>query len=133
MNKCCLVGRLTRDPRITQSSGDRTRAQFTLAVDGIRSKDDMQTDFIPVTAWQKTAEIIGKHTHKGDRIGVCGRLRTWSHEVDGQTRYEMEVVAESIDLLGSKAQNTSKASSNQPNTYARGNDSESEDEETLPF
>lgn len=132
MNQVCLVGRLTRDPRITTSTHQKTRASFTLAVDGIPGKDGKQTDFIAIAAWDKTAEIIGQYTHKGDRIGLTGRLHTWTREENGQSRYEMEVTADRIEFLSSAGGNTSMASSTQPDTRAR-DDRTSEGDEGLPF
>ena len=132
MNKACLVGRLTKDPQISQVTQDRTRAHFTLAVDGIKNaKGERQADFIPVTAWGKTAEVLGKYGTKGRQIALSGRLRTWSWSEEGKTRYEMEVVAENVEFLGSKEGNRGSTSMAQPATpIAR---AEEEEGDELPF
>lgn len=138
MNKVCIIGRLARDPRLTQTNNQKACAHFTLAVDGFANpKGERQADFIPVTAWDKLAEIVGKYCTKGKQISIVGRLRTWKRDVNGETRYEMEVVAEQMDLLsspGSPEQATSMATPASPNTCARdqNNDPDEEDED-LPF
>lgn len=138
MNKVCLIGRLVRDPYMNQTGTQKTCAHFTLAVDGFpNAKGEKHADFIPVTAWDKLAEIIGKYCVKGKQISVVGRLRTWRREVNGETRYEIEVVAEQMDLLSSAPtsdQATSMAPPASLNTCARdqNNDSDEEDDE-LPF
>lgn len=139
MNKVCIIGRLTKDPRISQSSSQNTCARFHLAVEGLpSSKGERQTDFIPVTAWGRLAEIIGQYCNKGRQISIVGRLRTWKHDVNGETRYEMEVVAEQMDLLSAAtAQNeqaTSMAAPASPNTCARDQtDDPDEEDDELPF
>ena len=84
-----------------------------------------------------TAEIVGKYCSKGKQISIVGRLRTWKRDVNGETRYEMEVVAEQMDLLsspGTSDQATSMATPASPNTCTRdqNNDPDEEDED-LPF
>ncbi len=138
MNKVCLIGRLTKDPRISAPSENNTCARFTLAVDGITNvKGEKQADFIPITAWGKLAEAIGKYCAKGKQISIVGRLRTWRHEVNGEIRYEMEVVAEQMGLLSSPSaadQGTSMALPASPNTCARvSNDDSDEEDDELPF
>lgn len=139
MNKVCLVGRLTKDPRITTPSENNTCARFHLAVDGItNAQGEKQVDFIPITAWGKLAETIGKYCAKGRQISIVGRLRTWRREVNGETRFEMEVVAEQMGLLSSPPaadQGTSMASPASPNTCARveSNDDSDEEDDELPF
>lgn len=138
MNKVCIIGRLARDPRLTQTSNQKACAHFTLAVDGFpNTRGEKQADFIPVTAWDKLAEIVGKYCSKGKQISIVGRLRTWKRDVNGEARYEMEVVAEQMDLLsspGTSDQATSMATPASPNTCTRdqNNDPDEEDED-LPF
>ena len=135
MNRVCLVGRLTRDPQLTETANGKTRARFTLAVDGFKNaQGERQADFIPVTAWDKTAVLLGQYTQKGKRVGVTGRLRTWTREVDGQTRYEMEVAADSIEFLSEKdgGKAGTSVATHTPDTQARVQQ-EADDEEDLPF
>lgn len=136
MNKVCLVGRLTRDALLSQTQNGKTRARVTLAVDGLKNaQGEKQADFIPVSAWEKTADLLGKYAQKGSRLGVAGRLRTWKHEVEGKTRYEMEVVADSIEFLsGPQESGRSGMAQPAPHTQAHADTAGTEgDEDDLPF
>lgn len=106
MNKVILIGRLTRDPELkfTPNTGHAV-ASFTLAVDG--QKDD--TLFVNIVAWNKQAENCAQYLTKGREAAVVGRLQIRSYEKDGQKRYITEVVAESVEFLGSKPQDAQDA------------------------
>ena len=86
LNKCSFMGRLTKDVEITSTSTGKRRGRFTLAVD--RGKD-LPTDFIPCTAWEKTAENIAKYFHKGDGIYIDGRLQV--DKIEERTYYNIIV------------------------------------------
>ena len=105
MNQVVLIGRLTKDPQIRYSSQSQMAvANFTLAVDRIKGRDDKDpgADFPDIVAFGKTAEIIEKYVTKGSLIGVNGRLQTRSYEKDGRKVYVTEVIAEWIELLSPK-------------------------------
>ena len=100
MNSASLVGRLTRDPevRVNPNSG-KAIAKFTLAV----RRNGNEADFIPCTAFGKTADIIGKYVFKGDQLGVVGEIRISNYEKDGQSRRWFEVTVSRISLIGGKS------------------------------
>ena len=98
MNSVNLIGRLTKDIEIKKTNSGKSVCSFTLAV----QKDKENADFIPCTAWEGTAENIGKYFHKGDRIGIGGVLSTRTFEDNGQKRFVMEVLVRSFDFLNSK-------------------------------
>ena len=104
MNKVLLIGRLTADPKVEYTNNAQTaRAKFCLAVD--RGKDrngEMQTDFPLITAWGKTAEIVDKYVHKGNRIAVEGKIITGSYEKDGRKIYTTDIYAERVEFLESR-------------------------------
>ena len=104
MNKVILVGRLTRDPEVKNTTTGKAVATFTLAVDRrFKNKDGQkEADFVPVVVWGKQAEIAGQYLSKGSQIGVSGRLQVRSYDAqDGQRRYVTEVVADEISFLSS--------------------------------
>ena len=110
INRTTIIGRLTSDPRIKVFEGDVRVASFTLAIDRSYSAEH-ETDFIPVTAWRKTAEIIEKYLSKGCLCGVTGRLQSRSYDPgDGTKRYVVEVVADEVQLLQSAEQTGAKNS-----------------------
>lgn len=91
MNSVILIGRLTKDVEVKQTTTGKNVTSFTLAVDRWKKGE---TDFIPCVAWGTTADVTAQYTHKGDMLGVSGRLKATQYETsDGQkrTRYEVEV------------------------------------------
>lgn len=105
MNTVQLIGRLTRDPQISYTAQAQTAvARFTLAIDRGKDKngEDRGADFPSCIAFGKTAELIDKYVHKGDRIGLMGRVQTGSYEKDGQKVYTTDIVADRIEFLTDK-------------------------------
>ena len=73
MNKVILMGRLTKDPMIETTAVGTLYTKFTIAVDRRFAKEgSQQADFIPVTAWGKTAEFITMYFKKGVRMAIVG-------------------------------------------------------------
>ena len=110
MNKVILMGRLTRDPEVRYSQGERSMAiaRYTLAVDRRRGRsntgDNGQTaDFIPCVAFDRAGEFAEKYFHQGMRIVVSGRIQTGSYtNRDGQKVYTTEVIVEEQEFAESK-------------------------------
>jgi single-strand DNA-binding protein len=69
MNDVKLTGRLTRDPELRHTKSGTPVASFSLAVD--RKFNREEADFIPITAWRKTAEFVAKHFRKGQRVIIA--------------------------------------------------------------
>ena len=108
MNKVILMGRLTRDPEVRYSSGERSMAiaRYTLAVDrrGRRSEGSEQTaDFIPCVAFDKAGEFAEKYFRQGMRVLISGRIQTGSYtNKEGQKVYTTEVIIEDQEFADSK-------------------------------
>lgn len=104
MNKVFLIGRLTKDADI-RVSGDTKVANFTIAVDRtFKNKDgEKETDFFPVVAWRKLAEITEKYTNKGSQVAIVGKLQQRYYTTsDGQNRTVIEILADELQLLDTK-------------------------------
>ena len=71
MNKCYFFGRTVRDIDLRYTTGERTTAlgKFTLAVDRGYG-ENKKTDFLPMTAWGKTAETLEHYAPKGTKLIV---------------------------------------------------------------
>jgi len=97
MNIVLLSGRLTRDPDQRYTASNTAVASFGLAVD--RRDADNTTDFFSCTAWKKTAELIAKYCHKGDKITLRGRLqvRKWEDN-DGKKHEVTEIVVDEVEF-----------------------------------
>lgn len=97
MNSTNLVGRLTATPTLRHTPSGAPVTDLRLAVD--RRGDG--TDFLTVTAWNRTAEVATQHLTTGRRIAVSGRLeqQTWTDRDSGANREKVVVVANRIDFL----------------------------------
>lgn len=102
MNNVQLFGRLTKDAelRFTASTGMAV-ARFILAVNKV-GKDE--ADFIPVTAFGKTAEVIAQHFQKGDRMLISeGKVNSGSYDKeDGTKVFTLDVIAERVQFIEPK-------------------------------
>ena len=109
MNKVILIGRLTKDPEVKNTSSQVPFCSFTIAVDR-RFKDNngqRQADFINCVAWRQTATFIGSYFRKGSKVAVVGSLQSRSYEdQSGQKRYVTEVVVDEIEFMDSKNDST---------------------------
>lgn len=110
LNTVILIGRITRnldDKTYGVTAGGTARAKLSLAVNRSVKKDNQWTDdvsFIDVTIWGKTAENLKPYLTKGTQIAVQGYLKQdrWQDKQSGQTRSMLNVVADSVQLLGGK-------------------------------
>ena len=100
MNKCIIIGRLTKDIDVRSSQSGMSVAKFTVAVD--RRTKEKETDFINCTAFGKTAEVLQKYVRKGHRIGIVGHIQTGSYEKDGHKVYTTDVIVDDIEFLEKK-------------------------------
>jgi len=112
MNKVILMGRLTRDPDVRYSQGERQMAiaRYTLAVDrrGRRSSDsqngEQTADFIQCVAFDRAAEFAEKYLRQGTKMLVTGRLQTGSYtNRDGQRVYTTDVIVEEQEFAESRS------------------------------
>lgn len=104
MNNVQLVGRLTRDPDIRQANSGMTIASWTTACDRrFKHEGEPTADFISCRAFGKTAEFIERYFHKGQRIGLTGRIQTVSYEKDGRKVYTTDVIADNVEFVESKS------------------------------
>ena len=107
INSVVLMGRLTYDPELKATPSGVSVVRFQIACDRNYSKsgEEKKTDFIDVTAWRKTAEIVSKYFHKGSMIAVEGSIQTDNYtDRDGNKRKSFQVVANNVSFCGSKAE-----------------------------
>lgn len=102
------MGRLTRDPEVRYTSGERSMAvaRYTLAVDrrGRGNNNGEQTaDFINIVAFDKAGEFAERYFRQGMRVLVSGRIQTGSYaNKDGQKVYTTDIVVDSQEFADSK-------------------------------
>ena len=108
MNKVILCGRLTKDPEVRYSSGDKQTAiaRYNLAVDRrFKSQGEEQTaDFINCVVFGRGTEFAENYLHQGTKIIAEGRIQTGSYiNKDGKRVYTTDVVVENQEFAESKA------------------------------
>jgi len=119
MNRCVLVGRLTKDPDLKYLANGTPVSTFTLAVNRTFSNQqgDREADFINCVVWRKPAENVANYLKKGSLAGVDGRIQTRNYEgQDGKRVYLTEVVADSVQFLEPRSLNNSGNSQGNTNT-----------------
>lgn len=105
INRVVLVGRLTKDVEVRKTQSGLSCANFTVACDRFRKKDDKEqsADFINCVAWRQAADFLGSYAQKGMLVGIDGKIQTRSYENrDGQKVYITEVLADSVQILETK-------------------------------
>ena len=106
MNKIFLMGRLTADPEVRYSQGEKQTAvaRYRIAVDRRFKRDgDPDADFFNCTAFGKQAEFCEKYLHKGTKVVVEGRLQNDNYtNKDGNQVYSVRVITEAIEFAESK-------------------------------
>lgn len=107
MNKVILMGRLTRDPEVRYSQGERATAvaRYTLAVNRtFKREGEPDADFINCVVFGRSAEFAEKYFRQGIRIVVSGRIQTGSYvNKDGVRVYTTDVIVEEQEFAESKA------------------------------
>ena len=147
MNRAILMGRLTRDPEVRYSSGERSMAiaRYTLAVDrGFKRGDssEQNADFIPCVAFDKAGEFAERYFRQGMRVLVSGRIQTGSYtNKEGQKVYTTEVIIDTQEFADSKGASDGAGSyqtSTRPSPASASTDGfmnipDGVDDEGLPF
>lgn len=121
LNKVMLIGNVGSDPEIRYLEG--TDAQSSTKVASIRLATSERyrdrnnelreiTEWHSITAWRGNADLIEKYVRKGTQLYVEGRIRTrsWTDR-DNNTRHTTEILADSIQLLGRRSDNSAAGAS----------------------
>jgi single-strand DNA-binding protein len=109
VNKVILVGNLGADPETKYLPSGDAVTNIRLATTD-RWKDKASGEMKEATEWHRiaffgrVAEIAGEYLKKGSQVYIEGRIRTrkWQDK-DGQDRYSTEIVADSMQMLGSRS------------------------------
>lgn len=112
LNKCFLIGNLTRDPELRVTPKGTSIAAFGLAINRqSKNADGSHADevtFVDIEAWGKQAELVAKYLARGAPAMIEGRLKLdeWTDKTSGQKRSRLKVVLENVQFLGSKRDGT---------------------------
>jgi len=102
MNRCMIIGNLTRDPELRETSNGIKYCRFAVAVNRrLKGADGEKiTDYFNVVTWRATAENCQKYLAKGKKVFVCGEMQFRNYEdKDGVKRVASEISADEIEFL----------------------------------
>ena len=108
VNKVIIVGNLGRDPETRyMPNGDAVTNVTVATTESWKDKNSGEkkelTEWHRITFYRKLAEIAGQYLKKGSQVYVEGRLQTrkWTDK-DGVERYTTEIIADTMQMLGSR-------------------------------
>lgn len=109
VNKVILVGNLGNDPDMRYTAGGGAVANISIATaeswkDKNTGEQQERTEWHRVVFFGRLAEIVGEYLRKGSQVYVEGRLQTrkWTNK-EGHAQYTTEIVANEMQMLGSRA------------------------------
>ncbi len=104
-NVVYLIGRLTEDPALKSIGEEKDMLTINLAVQRSYKNENgiYETDFIRCILWNGIAKNTSEYCHKGDLVGVKGRLQTRKYEDENkEDKYITEVIVDKVSFLASK-------------------------------
>jgi single-strand DNA-binding protein len=107
VNKVILVGNLGRDPEVRYMPNGEAVCNFSIATtDSWKDKSGAKqerTEWHNIVMYRKLAEIAGEYLKKGRPVYIEGRLQTrkWQTK-EGQDRYTTEIIADQMQMLGTR-------------------------------
>jgi len=106
MNRCILIGNLTKDPELRSTPNGVSVCSFSIGVSRRFSNQngERETDFFNIIVWRKQAENAAKYLRKGSQVAVSGQIQNRSYDdKDGNKRYITEIIAEEVQFLRSSS------------------------------
>lgn len=131
MNKCQIVGNLTRDPELRSTQSGIAVCTFTVAVNrrntGAKAGQP-DADFFRVTAWRGLGETCNKFLAKGRKVAVSGSVAAVPYKAsDGSARASLELTADDVEFLSPKGEQQEQPHIDQQSGMVQ------VDDESLPF
>ena len=116
LNQCQFIGRLSADPEQRFMPNGKAVTSFSIAV-GSQWKDksgDKQesVEWVNITAFDKLGEICGQWLKKGSQVFISGKMKTDKYEKDGVTKYSTKIIAQDMQMLGGKREESGEAAPN---------------------
>ncbi|HEX6833837.1 MAG TPA: single-stranded DNA-binding protein [Rudaea sp.] len=107
INKVILVGNLGADPETRYTPSGTAITSIRIATseswkDKQTGEQQERTEWHRIEFFGRLAEIAGEYLKKGRQVYVEGRLRTDEYEKDGVKRYSTKIVADEMQMLGTR-------------------------------
>jgi len=135
VNKVILVGNLGKDPEVKYLDSGVAVANFSLATtENYKNKEGervSQTEWHNIVLWRGLAEVAEKWLKKGSSVYIEGKIKTrkWEDK-DGNTRYNTEILADNMTMLGGKSNADSTSPTSSESTTSKPSEDTADD---LPF
>ena len=116
MNKCMIIGNLTRDPELRQTDTGIPVCTITVAVNRKKSANNNQpeADYFRVTAWRVLGENCSKYLAKDKKVAVYGPVTARAYiGNDGSAHAALEMVADEIEFLTPKGDGFTETSTDE--------------------
>ena len=110
LNKALLIGNVGKDPDVRYLDNNTKVASFTIATtERYRDRNNElkeMTEWHNIVCWRRNADIVEQYVKKGTQLFIEGRIRTrnWDDQ-NGNKRYVTEIIADTLQLLGRRADN----------------------------
>jgi single-strand DNA-binding protein len=130
VNKVILIGNLGKDPEVRHLEGGVAVARFPIATsesykDKSGNKQE-KTEWHNIVVWRGLAEVAEKYLKKGQSVFIEGKIRTNQYQdKEGVQRYNTEIVADTMTMLGGRSDNSNGDSNYQSASSGSGNASTS--------
>src|SRR6478609_10063208 len=108
INRVTITGNLTRDPELRSTPSGTSVCKLRIAVNTRRKDASGQwvdkPNYFDVTVWGQQGENCATYLQKGRPVAIDGRLewREWDATDGSGKRSAVEIVAESVQFLGSR-------------------------------
>ncbi len=108
INKVILVGNLGADPETRYTPSGKAITTIRMATseswkDKQSGEQQERTEWHRVKFFGRLAEIAGEYLRKGGQVYIEGKLRTDEYEKDGIKRWSTDIIADEMQMLGSRA------------------------------
>ncbi len=107
VNRAFILGNLGQDPELKYTPNGTPVCSFSIATTEVRNDREgnrqESTEWHRIVVWNKQAENCAKYLSKGRTVFIEGRIQTrsWDDKTSGQKRYTTEIVAHSVQFIGS--------------------------------
>ena len=109
INRVTITGNLTRDPELRSTGGGTSVCSLRVAVNSRRKDGDSgqwvdKPNYFDVTVWGTQGENCAQYLAKGRPVAIDGRLnwREWEAKDGGGKRQSVDIIADSVQFLGSR-------------------------------
>lgn len=132
MNKVILIGNLTKDPELSETSSGVKFCKFGIAVNRpfANADGERETDFFNITTWRGQAETCAKYLKKGKKVCIVGSLQNREYTDNNNVKRTVtDVIASEIEFLSARSEDDerpAKKAEERPQL-------EEYDDEELPF